>query len=195
MAGGVEVLLMATFLAHVGHPGNIDIEYTVTRRRGIREILKQLPDAAPERSYFASAELAEQFPDGTFNCWGVPSGAADVFNGMQVGDLVLIAPNIGVHGGIRQLGIVEAMCPVRCYAASRVLWPATPENKLFPLVFFFNTEVGFRGRFRFLEDIEYKERYNPRGLFLPIRPERFRRWGGEAKYLDFLRREAGFRPV
>jgi hypothetical protein len=102
---------MRAFLMHVGHPGNVDIKYTVTRRRSIDEVLSALPANAPERDYFAyDTILSRTFPDRTFNCWGVPSKAEPSFEKTGLGDLVLIVPSIGIHpeAGIHQIGIVKA---------------------------------------------------------------------------------------
>ncbi len=179
---------------HIGHPGNVDLDYTVTRRRSIQEVLENLPPEAPERNYFQlDTELHAAFPGGTFNCWGVPQGAEPRFAQTKVGDLVLIAPRIGVDEGIRQIGIVRAKCPVRCYEASRVLWPNTPSNRLFPYVLFFNTEVGFRIWPKFLEDLGYAENWDPRGYYRGISPKSFVRWGGPVGYLTFLREKCGFK--
>jgi 5-methylcytosine-specific restriction enzyme A len=187
---------MNAFLAHVGKPGNIDIGYTVTRRRSFAEVVSKLPRSAPEGYYFASdVDLHAAFPHGTFNCWGVPNGAERVFGRMEVGDLVLIAPTIGVDGGIKQIGVVKAICPIRCYDASQILWPKTPREKLFPLIWFFDAEVGFRSWSDFLVDIGYKQNFDPRGKFLSIRGERFDKWGGVNGYLRTLRLSYGFRPA
>jgi len=186
---------MRIFLMHIGHPGHVDVDYTVTRRRSIQEVLENLPPEAPERKYFQlDPELHAAFPDGTFNCWGVPQRAQPAFAKTEVGDLVLVVPWIGIHdGGIHQIGIVRAKCPVQCYDASRILWPDTPHDRLFPYVFFFNTEVGFRSWFEFLRDTGISERWHPRGWYRGIDSERFRRWGGPVGYLKFLREECGFK--
>lgn len=182
---------------HVGHMNTVDIDYTVTRRRSTAEVGRALSSDAPERPYFASdAQLHGAFPDGWFNCWGVPSRAEPSFNKTKIGDLVLIVPHIGIHGGgIHQIGVVRAKCPVRCHAASRVLWPVTPDARVFPLVFFFQTEVGFREWFEFLEDAGIKKNWDPRGWYRPVKSDRFARWGGPAGYLAFLRTQCGFRAL
>lgn len=180
---------------HVGHPGNVDIEYTVTKRRNRSEIFTKLPARAPERRYFEhDAELQAKFSDGSFNCWSVPGNAEPAFHRTEVGDLVMFAPWIGIHdGGIHQLGIVKAKCPLRCHDASRVLWPNTPDNRLYPWLFFFETEGGYRGWFEFLEDLGYAANWDPRGWYRSIGANRFSKWGGEYGYLDFLRKSCGFR--
>jgi hypothetical protein len=189
---------MRAFLMHVGNPGNVDIEWTVTKRRNRSEILAKLSAEAPERRYFETDSLLQkQFADGSFNCWGVPENASPAFRRTEVGDVVLFAPTIGnsIHhdGGIHQLGIVKAKCPVRCHDASRILWPRTPDNRLFPWLFFFETEGGYRGWSDFLEDIGYAPNWDPRGYYRSIGSNRFSKWGGEYGYLDFLRKRSGFR--
>jgi hypothetical protein len=119
--------------------------------------------------------LRSAFPKRSCNCWGLMSRAEARFQEMNVGDLVLIAPWIGAHGGgIHQLGLVKAQCPVRCYEASRVLWPNIDDpHRLYPFLFFFDTEVGSRSWFHFLEDLGYDPKFNPRGYFLRLDTSRF----------------------
>jgi hypothetical protein len=124
-------MVMNIFLMHVDHPGNVDIEYTVTRR-SITELLDKLPSNAPELAYFESAELAAAFPDRQFNCWGVPGRAEPAFRRTRVGDVVLIAPSAGLHGGgVQQIGLIKALCRIEAYEASRILWPKTPYDRCF----------------------------------------------------------------
>lgn len=127
---------MKVFIMHVGHPGNIDLDYTVTKKRSLEEMQTKLPAKAPEKQYFeTNNKLHKVFPDGKFNCWGVPSSAAPSFYKTEPGDLVLFIPTIGIHdGGIHQLGIVQEKCPIDSYHASQILWPNTPHERLFPLL-------------------------------------------------------------
>src|SRR5690606_11282954 len=140
----------------------------------------KLPADAPERRYFESdRQLYSSFPDDQFNCWGLPSNAEPRFRDTSVGDLVLFIPHIGSHnGGIHQIGIVASKCPVRAHSASRTLWPRTPNDRLFPWIFFFHAELGYRGWFEFLDDIGYQENWDPRGWYRRIAPSRLQRWGG-----------------
>jgi hypothetical protein len=186
---------MQVFIMHVGSPGNIDIPYTVTQRRNLKEIIENIPKDAPERTYFATDQvLRNVFPTREFNCWGVPVRAEPSFNKTQAGDLVLILPTIGEgDGGIHQLGIIKAKCPVRCYEASRILWPNTPNDRLYPFLFFFNTEIGFRSWRDFLADVDINKNWDPRGWYRRIAPIRFKKWGDASNYLKFLREECGFR--
>lgn len=189
---------MQGFLQHVGHQNLRHIEDTVTSLRTIEELLGHMSPSAPERTFFEnSRELRNAFPNGSFHCWGLMSRAEARFQEMRVGDLVLIAPWIGAHGGgIQQLGLVKAKCPVRCYEASRVLWPTIDDpNRLYPFLFFFDTEVGSRNWFQFLEDLGYDSKFNPRGFFSRLETSRFVRWGGVEGYLAFLRSACGFRRL
>ena len=187
---------MQAFLMHVGHPGNVDIKYTVTQRRTVQELMDHLPPEAPERAFFEADPLfLAAFPAQDFNCWGVPSRAEPSFEKTDIGDLVLIAPSVGSEGGITQIGIVKAKCPSRCYEASRILWPDTPYDRLFPLIFFFDTEVGFRSWYQFAADMGYQEDWNPHGWYRHIASSRFEKWGGSAEYLAFLREQYGFTPM
>ena len=188
---------MQVFIMHVGHPGNVDIPYTVTRRRNISEILATLKPNAPERKWFEKdPQFHAAFPDGAFHCWGIPRRAEPRFRETQIGDLVLIIPTIGVHnGGIHQLGIVETKCPVECYEASHILWPRTPNARPFPYVFFFHTEAGYRGWVDFLDDMAISANWNPKGYYRRLTPRRFMKWGGPEGYLHFLRGDCGFKPI
>jgi hypothetical protein len=90
--------LLRAFLMHVGHPGHVDIPFTVTRRRTAAEILDGLRADAPARSFFESdADFLNAFPDGRFHCWGIPPKAKSAFEETRIGDLILFAPWIGVH--------------------------------------------------------------------------------------------------
>lgn len=181
------------FIMHIGSKGSIDIDYTIMRYREFDEILDKIPNDAPELEFFKSHELRKEFPNGKFNCWGIPSKAEKRFQETQVGDLVLFIPHIGTHeGGIHQLGIVKAKCPIRSLEASKALWPDTPDDKLYPFIFFFNTEVGFRDWFGFLEDLGIQSNWNPNGYYRKIASFRFDKFGGADKYLELLRNKYGF---
>lgn len=79
---------MKVFVMHVGHPGNVDLEWTVTRCRRVDKLLEQLPSDAPERSVFEDRNGPKaSFPNGNFNCWGVPERAAPGFRKTQIGEV------------------------------------------------------------------------------------------------------------
>ncbi len=186
---------MQVFLMHVGSPGNIDIKYTVTRKRTRAEMLQKLAAGSDEERFFRNdPDLLNGFPNGKFNCWGIPSRAEARIKDTQIGDLVLFFPTIGHNGALQQIGVVKAKCDFECWQSSRILWPDTPDQRLFPYLFFFDTEVGFREWFAFLDDIGYSHEFDPRGFYRRIASQRFHRWGGPGGYLDFLRRQVGFKP-
>lgn len=186
---------MDMFIQHVGSPGNTDISFTVTNTCGINDVLQSLTPDSPEWRWFAGPELRSAFPNGEFNCWGVPPGAKKRFQSTKIGDVVLIFPTAGVNGALEQIGLIRALCSVDCWDASRVLWPKTPGNRLFPHVFFFETEVGYREWPRFLEDLGYHPDWDPRGWYRRVAPDRFQRWGGAEGYLQFLRGDCGFQAM
>lgn len=179
---------------HVGHRNAVDLEWTVAKKRSFSELVRKLPDG-PERDYFAhDARLKEAFPSGEFSCWGVPERAEPAFTKTEEGDLVFFAPYIGIHGGgIRFVGVVKAIPRGRFPQTSRILWPETPDRRVFPWLFFFDSEEGFIFWYEFLRDAGYSERWNPKGWYKHLLKARFTQHQGCLGYLDYLRREKGFK--
>jgi len=187
---------MQAFLMHIGSPGNIDVSYTITKKRHRDELLANLPSRSNEEQFFRSdATLLAAFPSGEFNCWGIPPGAKQRLRETQIGDLVLFFPAIGHNGGLEYFGIVKAKCEFECWDSSRILWPKTPNQRLFPHLIFFDSEAGERSWFDFLDDIGYSHDFDPRGFYRRIGDWRFNKFGGQAGYLDFLRNQVGFGPI
>lgn len=184
---------MNIFLMHVGHNNAIDLDYTVKRKRSVTELVSALPSGSTERDFYESdSSLRRGFPDGRFNCWGVPPRAKPAFDETEIGDLVVFAPWIGVHGGgIQYAGIVRAIYRSEAWDSSRVFWPETPNDRLFPWIYFFETATGFRDWYSFLDDVGIGHGWNPRGWYKRIQPERFKSFGGPTGYVRFLR-ENGF---
>jgi 5-methylcytosine-specific restriction protein A len=147
---------MKIFLMHVGSHNSIDLAFTVSKTRTIAELIQKLPRNCPERPFFESQILQNAFATGSFNCWGIPEKAAPSFEKTQPGDLVLFFPEIGAKGGMEYMGVVKCTCPVRCYEASRILWPETPNERLFPWLFFFDTEKVEVSWNQFLTDVAYQ---------------------------------------
>lgn len=117
---------MQLFVQHVGGKNVANIDDTVLSTRSIAEVRDRLPADAPEHPFFEPSGLLEtRFPDGRFNCWGAVIKAKErQFDRMAVGDLFLIVPELtGERGGVRQLGILRAICREPAHAASAVLWP------------------------------------------------------------------------
>lgn len=189
---------MEVFLQHVGKNNIQHIEDTVTNQRSVRELLGQLSNSAPERNFFISDQnFTNAFPNGNFNCWACPIRAERRFIETNVGDLVLILPSLGDYdSGIHYLGIVKAKCSIRAFEASKILWPLNENiDHIFPYLFFFDTEMGFRSWHDFLTDLRYDSNFNPRGYYLRIKSERFERWGGEEGYHRFLQEKGNFRSL
>ncbi len=186
---------MNVFIMHVGSAGSIDLEYTVTRKRSTSELLEQLPANAPERAFFSTDAFLSRFPEGRFNCWGVPVKAEPSFQKTKVGDVVLFIPEIGEQGGVDYLGVVKAICPIRCYDASHILWPKTPNERLFPWLFFFDTEIVHVPWSAFLNELGMAPNWNPRGWYRAIGNQRFAIWGGTDTYLQRIRQNYGFAPI
>jgi len=68
------------------------------------------------------------------------------------------------------------------------------DQRLYPWLIFFDTENGYRDWYDFLDDVGYKENWNPRGWYRRIKEPHFAKWGGADGYLRCLRDESGFRP-
>jgi hypothetical protein len=183
------------FIMHAAAKGSINLEYTVTQRRSIRELVRALPKGSSEREYFLdSTALQNAFPSGSFNVWGVPRGARPSFNRTELGDMVLFMGQITEDAAVQQLGIVKVKCPIECPMASRLLWPKADPEKTYPLLFFFDTEVGYRRWIDFTADIK-QPGYNPQGWYKQIPTDWFASFGGPTGYLRFLRQTAGFKQI
>lgn len=181
---------------HIGEPGNIDVGFTIARKRTRSEMLKALPKGSKEEQYFRSDPVFRSaFPKGDFNCWGVPPKALPRFRETRIGDVVLFFPRAGQNGALEYLGVVKAKCDFEAGEASKVLWPQTPHQKPFPFVFFFDTEAGNRYWPDFLDDVGYADNWDPRGYYRRIHEKHFATRGGPAGYLKFLRQQIGFRLI
>lgn len=183
------------FIMHAARRGEVNLKYTVANRRRFSEIVDALPEGSQEREYFEKdVDLHRSFPSPQFNCWGVPSKAEPSFNQTEVGDLVLFVGTLGDDTAIEHIGVVRAKCPFPCHDSSHVLWPEAEEGKAYPLLFFFDTEIGRLPWEQFCKDIGMPG-FNPRGWYRKIGTERFHDLGGPAGYLNTLRTTYGFRPL
>jgi TIR domain-containing protein len=183
------------FIMHAAAKGEVNIEYTVTRKRSLKELVRALPSDSQEHEYFSTTPaLLNAFPDYRFNCWGVSRHAAPSFDQTEIGDLVLFLGRLHEDAAIGQIGIVKVKCPIECPIASRILWPKADPTKSYPLLFFFDTEVGHRSWAEFTADIGMPG-WNPRGWYKKIGTHRFEAYGGVKGYLRFLRSACGFRRL
>ncbi len=155
---------MNVFLMHIGEPGNVDVAYTIAAKRTRAEMLAGLRPGSMEEQFFRSdATFQNAFPNGEFNCWGIPPGALPRFRETQVGDLVLFFPRAGQNGALEYIGVVKAKCDFECWDSSKILWPNTPHQKPFPFIFFFDSEAGNRYWPDFLDEIGYNPNWYPGG--------------------------------
>lgn len=189
---------MRAFLQHVGESNLEHLDDSVTRQRTIDELLQKLPTDSPERRFFAQdKEFREAFPDGKFNCWACPTRAEKRFQETSVGDLVLLVPTLGgPDSGVHFIGIVKAKCPVAAYDASKILWPHSKDpNRIYPYIFFFDAESGFRRWQDFLQDIGYSPKFDPRGHYRGIGDSHLETWGGAQGLLTHLRTIGKFKLI
>lgn len=194
--GQKQHLPMNAFIMHVGASNAVDLDSTVRRQRNTAELLKELSSNAPERTFFENDEaFLRSFPTENFHCWGVPPRALPAHKLTEIGDVVFFVPHIKSNGGgVVHIGIIKAICRIEAEQSSRVLWKDTPEKRLFPWLFFFDAETGFRNWASFLSDLGYGENWNPRGWYRRIEERRFAGHGGVQNYLNFIRLEGGFLP-
>ncbi len=102
---------MKIFYHHVGKEGaEEDFPKTIHNEIDIQFIDENLADNLPLKHIIID-ELKNAFPNGKFNVWGVPSGAAAVIKRMSVGDYVFLVENASnsIHssGSVPILGRIE----------------------------------------------------------------------------------------
>ena len=180
---------MNIFFHHVGAEGSSeDFPKTVFQRRDLSVVEENIPGDSPWKQAVVQT-LEREFPTNTFNCWGVPAGGEIVVQRLQEGDTVLLVESARIDGTIPALGVVKVFVPQPFIDLSNALWG----SERFPFVFFFDTEVLEYPWIRFLDDIGYKERFNPRGQFLSVGESRLERFGGASGFLSYVRSEFGVR--
>ena len=130
--------------------------------------------------------LGELFPSGTFNCWGVPSGAAraGVVNRLRVGDAVLLIRTTGGRGDIPALCVVKAYWREEMLELSQALWGSAN----FPYIFFFETQEIELTWVDFKNHVGYEPNYRLGGSMSRVREERLERVGGAREYISTIRR-------
>lgn len=173
---------MRLFYHHVGEPGATrDFPKTVFSRIPLSVVDGSIPDGDANKAALLM-QLKSAFPDGTFNCWGVPSGAGFVIRTMTPGDVVLLIESIRLAGSIPALAQVLIFQPVPFPTLSEALWG----DERYPYIFFFNTTKITLAWLDFLEHVGYKPRLNPRGQFLVVGDDRWEKYGGAEGYVDWL---------
>lgn len=175
---------MKLYYHHVGKKGaSEDFKKTVFARVPVSLVEHALPDHEPNKRRLLD-ELNEHFPIGSFNCWGVPSGAAIIIRNLSVGDAVLLVESVSEYGGnIPALGEVKVFIRQEFPSLSYAFWG----RNHFPYIFFFETEPLEFQWIDFLHDMGYGERWNPQGKFMPVSNDALENVNGVASYIKYLR--------
>ena len=173
---------MRSFFHHVGDVGaNRDFPRTIFKSKSITEIADAIPNDNPAK-YHLISQLTASFPNGEANCWGVPRGAKRVINSLQTSDLVLFVKSLHIPGEIPAMCIVNVFEKIELPKLSIALWG---EDK-FPYIFFFKTEKINLTWMEFIEYLNYRHNYDPRGTFCFIAENKLKRWGGSSGFHDYL---------
>ena len=102
---------MRLFFHHVGQKGaDEDFKKTVYKDISIETIEGNVPASYPHRDELLN-RLRQEFPNGLFNCWGVPAGAKSVIKNLAAGEVVLLVHSATEYGQV----------PVLCHV--QVFWP------------------------------------------------------------------------
>lgn len=179
---------MKLYYHHVGQEGSKDFDKTVFSDINI-SILNNIEDEDIRNA--ARTNIARLFPTGRFNCWGVPPGAKPVIRNLAVGDYVLLIQEA------RVTGVIPALCHVKFYlpseqpALSQALWG----NNDYPYIFFFDTEHLDLSWVDFIDQVNYKPNYNPRGQFLSVADEKLAAFGGVEGYVTYIRSNFSKEPA
>ncbi|MDX1421436.1 MAG: hypothetical protein R3181_15835, partial [Rubricoccaceae bacterium] len=166
---------MNFFLHYIGVEGAArDFPKTVFTDRPTGLVIERVPDVHPGKAFLLT-RLGDAFPEGRWNCWGVPDGAGPAIGRLSEGDLFLLMETSSGPGAVPAMGRVETFVPQRFPHLSNALWG----ERGFPYIFFFRTiplaltwiDLGAR--------LGYKPTYDgPRGQVQRIREEHVRHAGG-----------------
>lgn len=183
---------MKLYYHHVGKKGaNEDFKKTVFSRVPISMVEQTVSDDEPNKSKLVS-ELYRNFPNGSFNCWGVPNGAARVIKNLQVGDAVLLIEDASLLGGnIPALCVIKVFLRQEFLSLSYALWGSSH----FPFIFFFDTIPLDLSWVDFKSDVGYSENYSPQGYFLAVADNKLDSLGGAEKYVKYLSSKLSDQPV
>ncbi|XGW00256.1 MAG: hypothetical protein ACAF41_15135 [Leptolyngbya sp. BL-A-14] len=177
---------MQLFFHNVGLNGaNRDFPKTVSNRIPITVAEQSIPLDAPYREEVVQ-QLQSRFPLGSFNCWGVPTGAESIMKNLNVGDAMLFVKTIGgEHGEIPALGIVKVFVKKQMRELSKVLWG----DLGYPYIFFFDTENISLNWTSFKDAVGYKANYRPPGYVSRVANLKKiqAKFNGVQGYINFLR--------
>lgn len=174
---------MKLFYHHVGQEGSArDFPKTVFRTVSRDTVADAVADhpAGPQ----LLAELDAKFPEGEFNVWGVPSGAAGIMKRLDVGDIVLLLESRVFVAAAE----VEVFVKEGFNLLARDLW----DDERYLWVFFFRTRPILFPWGDFLDHAGYSDNYTARGKFLSVSAERTAAMGGARNYLERIETDYPF---
>ena len=174
---------MNLFLHYVGRPGaSRDFPKTVFTDRPTSLVFERVPDTHPQKGYLLS-RLGAAFPEGRWNCWGVPDGASPAIGALAEGDVFLLMISHADRGPIPALGVVEVYVPQRFPALSKALWG----DRGFPYIFFFRTQSLDLTWPELRHKLGYNENYKgPIGQVQRINEDRVGEAGGPGALWSWL---------
>lgn len=176
---------MRLYFHHVGQNGaNEDFPKTVFKKVPMDLIRDNIQENTLEKEEIVE-ELEKLFPNGLMNCWGVPRGANYIIRHLEKNDPVLLVESCRIDGVVPALCMVKAYWPIEMRELSYSLWG----DDKYPYIFYFNTEFIDLTWVEFLEHMNYKENYNPSGMFMRVNPGRLGQFGGVKEYIEFLRKD------
>ena len=171
---------MKLFYHHVGQEGSArDFPKTVFQTVSRETVARAVADhpAGPE----LLSQLDAKFPEGQFNVWGVPSGAAGIMKRLDVGDIVLLLESRVFVAAAE----VEVFVKEGFNLLARELW----DDERYLWVFFFRTRPILFPWGDFLDHAGYSDNYTARGKFLSVSAEKTTAMGGAHAYLKRLETE------
>jgi hypothetical protein len=174
---------MKLYYHHVGLKGaKEDFKKTVFGKVSISVVNDGVPDNYSHKSKMLNL-LEANFPDGKFNCWGVPAGASSVIKNIEDGDAVLLVESTGTDGRVPALCIVAGFWRDELRNLSKALWG----DDKFPYIFFFSTErLNLTWR-QLREHLGYSPNFDPRGKFYSVADKKLVTLGGAERYVELLR--------
>lgn len=190
---------MAVVFHHVGSenskrdfPATIGSPMSGLKRFGWSELetLSELvtEEVRPEYDAFLRSQK-----DAVFQIWGIPSGAARIFEKMQAGDLWMLLDSPVEGGGMQYVGKVDYKISGNQFALSKYLWT----ESRFPHVFFLHGKLIHFPWFEFLDLFGYRRTWDPRGHVCGVADERIS--GSEVKsaagLLEFVSSRYGLRNI
>lgn len=173
---------MRLFYHHVGAVGaREDFPKTVYTQVPISVVETTMKNGNPAKPALVNL-LRDKFPEGVFNCWGVPSQANIVINNLHEGDAVLLVESSNIQGVIPVLCDVKVFIPDELRDLSFAFWG----NDKYPYIFFFETQTLNLLWIEFLDLLDYQENFDPRGKFYSVAESRLQKYGGTKQFIDTL---------